>query len=398
MSLEHYRRHHPYYHYGASALGAVGSHFARHFAGRAGHHAANYVADLGRRSADYLFRRPNSPPPTPRKGGASQRRMFGNPWRHVAHPKHPIHSSAGDTTGILYRRKKRSRAKVRYQKKFAAKIHKALDTTLPILRLVCQQPFGCNGGVNLQQWITIMWKDVVDFQQLTQAIQNAGLLSPETDLNYRVLNGHLEGFYSNAANTAVVMDWYRVIPKCDNVNSPYDDLSLGATITYGETSVAGSYSNQLLNTTVGTSPFLFRAFTEKWTILNKRRIILQPGETKEFVEHIKGFPFQTTRLTTGPQASVTNLKVLKGLTEGFLVAVYGQPVHDQADGTKIGSAPVRVDGYYTVTYNAQSVSSPVTTHQSSVQLSKAETFVAITTPRTVEEFNPSAPQTAGNTL
>lgn len=79
-----------------------------------------------------------------------------------------------------------------------------------------------------------------------------------------------------------VSDWYLVVPTMDLTETPKDSWQLGwRSIATGGEIEFQSYIG-VGPTSIGLTPFVNSYFCTKWKILSKRRIVLQPGQTKEF--------------------------------------------------------------------------------------------------------------------
>lgn len=303
--------------------------------------------------------------------------------------------STGDMNKVIYQHKKQSKGKRKAFKKFKAKVDKALESTFPLERIVLQNSRSMTWLTGKQAYDSIPLLDVDNLRAMTAILDNRASSQAQYTERFRVLRSRIDGYYSNAGNTLAIIDWYECVPRADNVNNPYYDFQqAGQNVRNSGGEVVNLATNafqgaQASDVTVGITPFVFSQFCTKWLILNKRRVMLQPGETKEFrfvdsrARDIEGSRFQ--------QAG-TPYKAIRGITKYQFFIVYGQPCHDSTSKSNISTTPGRVDFAFTTTYHIrathnadlnQGESAPTSTFMGSV-------FSSVTTPVTVEEFNPSA--------
>lgn len=304
--------------------------------------------------------------------------------------------STGDMNKVIWKKKGGKRQYRRFRK-FKKKVEKALESDLPLGKVLFQQSSArTKQNSNQFDQFAISEGDIGELKTILQQITQTAQAGTYFTQRYHMFDLHIDGYYTNCGNTVCCLDWYTVVPRTDNINDPFDDwLQAASDTTVGEIlSPAGQQVSVPNQNTVGANPFMFSQYCCKWLILSKRRVILQPGETKEFRFHryynktIDGARFQQ---------GGTSYKALKGITKYHHIFINGQPVHDQSVATTVGLAPFRVDFAWTKTYTARALSSPnAATQASKTQFFLAQAFPTVTTPKTVEEFNPANVVTAVN--
>lgn len=120
-----------------------------------------------------------------------------------------------------------------------------------------------------------------------------------------------------------IMDWYTVVPRKDIGDSAYNDYyrSLGFNLAAGgDVDPVGAIPGRG-DIALGATPFDGSVFCTKWLILEKRRVMLQPGETKEF--HLGSHKRQevdSARFFTDTRVGQVSLR---GLTKSYLILMYG---------------------------------------------------------------------------
>lgn len=70
-------------------------------------------------------------------------------------------------------------------------------------------------------------------------------------MDYRV-----DGFYTNSSNTLSIMDWYHVVPRTDNIQTPVQDFAQGFGIASGEGTTGGTTSQTSTSGLPGVTPFM----------------------------------------------------------------------------------------------------------------------------------------------
>ena len=309
--------------------------------------------------------------------------------------------STGDMNKVLFRAKKMNKRKMNRQKKFIKKVKEAIDLDFPLVRTLFQTSAYITTVTGTQGVSFIDWNSVSDMRKCLSLMNNSAQSLNDYIERFDVKYSRIEGQYSNSGNSLAIMDWYLVVSRIDNVASAYGDFANqgnNTTSNGGETvSLASNTFQSSLPTinTVGVTPFNFTGFTSKWKIINKRRVMLQPGETKEFRHYQKG----NKRIEGSHFASnLSGINAMKGWTKAWILVAYGQPTHDGTTETLVTTAPVRIDIAYTKTYETREGAPSLVTGANTIQAAtvnlQATNFNAVTTPKVVEEFNPSTVVTA----
>lgn len=307
--------------------------------------------------------------------------------------------STGDMNKVIYRKKRVSRRRVKRQKRFKRAVQKALETDSPLIKVFGQYTLSnYNPTYGQQNYGQIAIIDVPQMRNALAALTGLAASPADFSQRYELYSFILDGFYSNAGNTLAVVDWYTVVPRVDNINTPGADFLQAAGEVPGSSGegCASGTGDALFTsapTTQGLTPFHFSQFCCKWKIVSQRRVMLQPGETKEFRHRmVRPKTIEGARFQQGgtPYAAV------KGITKYWFYIIYGQPVHDGTTETNISTAPTRVDMSYTTTMTcrpAPSLSSNAT-RSGQIQLITTAAYQTVTTGKVLDQFAPTAPSTS----
>lgn len=292
--------------------------------------------------------------------------------------------STGDMNKVIWRRPKGAKRKYKRFRRFKKKVERAIESDMPLTKVVMDQTLQLTNTTNTMKQNVIGFCDEPDLRLTMSTIDQVAQSSGNFSERYHLMDWHCDGFYTNSGNTLAILDFFWVVPRTDNVYQPSDDFYQAAT--------AGGEATATLVETIGMNPFMFSMYCSKWLIISNRRVMIQPGETKEFRYHkyinktIQGSRFQQ---------GGTTYKGMKGLTSYVHIFGRGQPVHDSTTNTLIGSAPFRVDFYFSKTYTARGIASPASLNESGkIRTYLATALPSVAGPRTVEEFNPSVVTTA----
>lgn len=296
--------------------------------------------------------------------------------------------STGDMNKVEYSAKKLNRKVLKKNRVFKKKVDAVLNSELPIQRTLSQVGFRATAAAGFQQQFIIPVCDVSNMRTVLQEIDQTVFGITDENAKIQLLNYHQSGFYTNMSTGVVIMDWYKVYPRCDNINSPDDDLA-NALQTNLEGSAAGGVNVQTTTAqTFGITPFMATEYCRKWLIKEKRRIIIQPGEVKEFTSHNKKNITWDYKRT---QQGGTYYEAVRGYTWYWHVLIYGQPAQDSITPNNVSSGPASIDVTYVNQYTSRAVPSP--TAVSKVSQSKiyvANQFAAVPTPKVQEEFTPGS--------
>lgn len=307
-------------------------------------------------------------------------------------------TSTGDFNKLLWKKKKVSRGKVKAAKRFKAKVERVLESETPICR-VLEQYSGTTSATAGGQSVMVAFDDraIANLRAvMTNLEQNAASLD-DFAARYHLYNSMVDGFYSNSGTGLVIMDWYDIVSRTDNINTPVDDyiLALQAIANGGEVLTTGAISGRWPSVsgsvvTQGITPFNLSEFCAKWKILKKRRVMLQPGETKQVNFYNKR---QMTVDGARFMQGAAIYKYNKGARSHFIIS-YGQPCHDSVTRTSVAPGPVSIDYFYTVVHQARGLPSINDSKVSGAsRLYQNSSYPAVTTGKIKEEFNPSVDTT-----
>lgn len=296
--------------------------------------------------------------------------------------------STGDMNKVEYVAKKASKKVLKKKRIFKKRVDDVLNSELPIQRTLSQVGFRSSSLLGQQQQFIIPVCNVGNMRTVLQEVDQQVFGVTDENAKIQLLNYHQSGFYTNVSTGVVIMDWYKVYPRCDNVQSPDFDFQSACATNLEGSAAGGVVAQTSTPQTFGLTPFMATEYCKKWLIKEKRRIIIQPGEVKEFTSHNKKnitWDFKRT------QQGGTYYEAVRGYTWYWHVIIYGQPVQDSITNTLVSSGPAAIDVTYVNQYTSRAVPSPTNVNKvSQSKIYVANQFNAVLVPKVQEEFTPGS--------
>ena len=241
-----------YNHFVRAAKVAVGAGYAAYYAQKGAQYIAKHKHYVVPPAAAYYYRNRKRMPPTTRSKKRASSHVSSH--RSSSHAGHGT-SSTGDMNKVVFKAKHVSGGAYKRKVAFKKKIENALEGDLPLIKTVKNVTMSMTAAGNLMQYNIIAMSDVSDMTSLNDNIvkQTTGLASSKSE-SFVQRDYRIDGFYTNAANTLCIMDWYLVIPRTNLVEDPNNSFGAGNNLiaSGGETDSAtvGAGGNN-----IGITPF-----------------------------------------------------------------------------------------------------------------------------------------------
>jgi len=270
-------------------------------------------------------------------------------------------SSVGDQIRPLYTGAKKNYKRKGF-KRFQRKVERALQGELPLMRFVQVNAKEITNGARFTGFDTIL--NIMDNATIVN-VASTLIQTAQASAVAKLLEGRIiiesvivDLFLKNNSAGYLCVDLYHVKAKVDNNRSAIQDLSqyTGNSITAtpaGEQQTDGAGVGQGFTLSgqsnwIGQSPFMATGFSTKWNIKSCERLILQPGEMKNFIFTRKyGKVIDLARL----QQSGALYAATKGLTETWFAYVRGDL------GATAGGVPEtssgQLDTYHSIVYRGR---------------------------------------------
>ena len=294
-------------------------------------------------------------------------------------------TSAGDMSKVMYRSHKVSKSYLKNKKKFAKKVEDVIDANMPINKVLFQVAAQATTSSGDQAVFSIA---MLDRGQATSVLQELTGSVADVELSgerFYLSSGRIDGFYTNISKGMVILDWYLLFPRNDDASNPIQDWNhaMSGTASGGEASGFGSIGPN----SIGVTPFMSSEFCKKWLIVNKRRVMLQPGETKEFHRSIKNKDVVMSKF----QSVNVPVATAKGLTSYYMVFAYGQPAVSGIDGVTVGTGTADILYNYNICHTARGIQAPFVSGvgRSVVTFARDYVYPSLTAPQVKQEFDPA---------
>lgn len=271
------------------------------------------------------------------------------PKKKPSNARNDQHASNGDVgvitnqfdTAVVYKRSQAKRKRRTAFKKFEAKVNKAIghyDTGHNMIThevmtpgvVAGQQSYGAIHLAGFYSDGNFSFNRNDDIYQIYQ-LYFPSLTNSTYTKKLQVTHVVADCFIRNwdAANTAV-FEVYEIVPKTDlpiaegvTLELAFQYYSSANALSTTGTGMAVTPASSTLptynNTTVGTSPFDLPGMMRKWTVLEKRRYMLGPGETASWQVRQKLMKKPMNAL----EAKVGTQTFRKGISKVFFVISYG---------------------------------------------------------------------------
>lgn len=246
---------------------------------------------------------------------------------------------------VAYSKKRPGKGTVKRQerqRKFARKVIKAMDVTLPKLKVLFSQPAYGAAAANLQGLIGDEWllnghvTGIIGSRDLTQIEYNMGS-SDTVPKKIQMLGCTMEVSVKNTGSYPLFLELYDFIAIRDTAVADSTPISVfGAGLNTATISTCVTPNTA----TVGVTPFHSLKFCQNFKIFKKTIIKLGVGESCDFIRTSK-------RKFILDAEKWKNTGCKKGITRGTMGLVYGE--NDASGGTTAASWSVSTQRTYNVT-------------------------------------------------
>lgn len=288
-------------------------------------------------------------------------------------------ASSGEFSRIQYRSKRGSKKFIRRKKAFSKKVHKVLEESNGYGRYLFQNKLQIDVPVGAQDQGYIKIYSPEDLIYVYQQMFPQGTASANEI--FAIDNLVFDCLITNHSNNTGILDVYHMVCRQDS------DLSETPQNLWNQ----GLNNAQAVVTTARTqaflTPFDVNTIGTKYKILSKRRMMFNPGETKQIEKR-----YSRTKLIKGSGQLYDSANVikegLKGVTEWYMFNAYGAPIQDDTTSTSINLGSAHFNFIYGLNYKVRRTSNLSDNTKGPFVLGRLDNRSAITTETLFPEANP----------